>query len=233
MGKNKLHRFAEIKTFPNVFQPSFDDIIKNDFNLKGKWQQFFNNNNPLVLELGCGKGEYTVGLARLYPEKNFIGIDIKGARLWRGARQSNDENMRNVAFIRTHVELITSFFTQNEVDEIWITFPDPQLKKRRKKKRLTSSRFLCLYQQILKNNGFVHLKTDNAILHKYTAALLKYNNIQPEVVTDNLYHSGYDNDILSIKTFYEQQFLAQGIPITYIKFMLNQALRITEMPDDE
>lgn len=222
MGKNKLRRFAENETFENLFQPSFQEVFNTDYNLKGQWRsEYFKNQNPIVLELGCGKGEYTVGLARMFPEKNFIGIDIKGARMWRGAKTALEEGLKNVAFIRTRIEHIKSFFAQGEVDEIWVTFPDPQPRPSKATKRLTSSRFLNYYTQFLKPNAIVHLKTDCQPLHAYTKALVEQNNLKMLDCTNNLYSEVSNDPILGIKTFYEQQFLEQGLPITYIKFEVN------------
>ena len=176
MGKRKLGQFEELNTFSNVFQPSIDEVFGKDYRLKGKWAAgHFKNTNPVILELGCGKGEYTVGLAGLFPGQNFIGIDIKGARIWAGARQAIREKIPNVAFIRTRVEFITSVFGRDEVDEIWLTFPDPQLKTKRNKKRLTASKFLNSYREFLKDGGIVHLKTDNSVLYNYTLELVKNN----------------------------------------------------------
>lgn len=222
MGKNKLRRFAENETFQNLVQPSFDEVFNRDYHLKGNWRsQFFRNQNPLVLELGCGKGEYTVGLARIFPEKNFIGIDIKGARMWRGAKTAIEEGLTNVGFIRTRIEHIKSFFAPGEVDEIWVTFPDPQPRPSKATKRLTSSRFLNSYVQFLKQGAIIHLKTDSQLLHSYTRSLVEQNNLHMQVCTADLYADVNDDPILGIKTFYEQQFLEQGLPITYIRFELN------------
>ncbi|MCB2197094.1 MAG: tRNA (guanosine(46)-N7)-methyltransferase TrmB [Bacteroidetes bacterium] len=227
MGKKKLQRFAEMETFHHVIQPSFDEVFKKDYKLKGNWSKdFFKNENPIVLELGCGKGEYTIGLARQYPNRNFIGIDIKGARMWRGAKTAVTENIHNVGFLRTRVDLINSFFASEEVAEIWVTFPDPQPKKYYK--RLTSSRFLGYYQKIISENGVVNLKTDNADLFQYTRDLVKLNDLEILTDTDNLYHSGIVDEILSIKTFYEQQFLEQGKPIHYIRFKLDKLKQLGE-----
>lgn len=224
MGKNKLRRFAENETFENLFQPSFEEVFNTDYSLKGQWHSnFFKNQNPIVLELGCGKGEYTVSLARMFPEKNFIGIDIKGARMWRGAKTALEEGLKNVAFIRTRIEHIKSFFAAGEVDEIWVTFPDPQPRPSKATKRLTSSRFLNYYTQFLKPNAIVHLKTDSQPLHAYTKALVEQNNLKMLVCTNNLYTEVSNDPILGIKTFYEQQFLEQGLPITYIKFEVNHS----------
>ncbi len=221
MGKNKLKRFAENETFENLFQPIFQEVWNNDFQLKGNWNKdFFKNQNPIVLEVGCGKGEYTVNLAKEYPNKNFIGIDIKGARLWKGAKEATELAMLNVAFIRTRIEHIRSFFAENEVSEIWITFPDPQPRPSKARKRLSSSRFLNYYQNFIKPNGLVHLKTDSQGLHEYTKALVEQNNLKIIHCTNNLYNSSIVSPILTIRTFYESMFLEQGKPITYINFEL-------------
>jgi tRNA (guanine-N7-)-methyltransferase len=231
MTKKKLQRFAEMETFPNVIQPDFNDVFRKDFELKGCWNSLqFLNDKPIVLELGCGKGEYTIELARCYPDKNFIGVDIKGSRIWRGAKTAVDENLRNAKFLRTHIEIINSFFDKNEVDEIWITFPDPQLKKKRK--RLTSPGFLLKYSQFLRRNGIVHLKTDNGLLFRYTLELAKLNGFNILRQTDELYQSGIQDNILEIKTYYERQFLDQGMKIKYLSFELPEITEIQE-PDEE
>jgi len=220
MGKKKIQRFAEMETFPNVLQPAFKEVFGRDFRLKGFWKSaFFRNQHPIVLELGCGKGEYTTGLARRFREKNFLGIDIKGSRMWRGARTALSENIQNAAFLRTRIEFINSFFGRDEVDEIWITFPDPQLKKKRK--RLTAARFLNTYAQFLKKSGLIHLKTDNTVLYEYTLALARHNRLNINFFTSDLYHSSYEGDLLSIQTFYEKQFLNQGMKISYLCFELS------------
>jgi tRNA (guanine-N7-)-methyltransferase len=199
MTKKKLQRFAEMNTFSNVIQPEFDEVFGKEFFLRGQWNQSrFRNQNPILLELGCGKGEYSVGLAKRYPGKNFIGIDIKGSRMWRGALTAISENLNNVLFLRTRIELINSFFGPGEVEEIWLTFPDPQLKKKRK--RLTSARFLTNYSRFLKNNGLIHLKTDSKELYNYTLGLARMNDFKIRFQTDDLYHSGLSNEILDIKT---------------------------------
>lgn len=234
MSKNKLQKFKEMEAFERVIQPGFEEVYQKDYLLKGNWAgQIFQNNNPVTLELGCGKGEYTVNLAMRYPERNFIGIDIKGARIWKGAKTANELQLKNVAFLRTRVELIQSFFAQDEVEEIWITFPDPQLKKRRNKKRLTASRFLNLYRSFLVDQGKIHLKTDSDVMHQYTVDLVKHNELKILQQTMDLYSSGFDDDILSIKTFYEKQFLDEGDKITYISFLLPSKKPIVEIPEDE
>jgi tRNA (guanine-N7-)-methyltransferase len=223
LGKNKLQRFAENLTFDNFFQPTYDEISTGYF-LKGKWaSDFFKNNNPIVLELGCGKGEYSVGLARRYPDKNFIGLDIKGARMWRGCKTSVDEHIQNIAFLRTRIELIEHYFAENEISEIWITFPDPQPRRIKENKRLTSPAFLKRYASILKTDGIIHLKTDAFLLYFYTIEIIKENNHHILISTDDLYHSGIEDDVMGIQTFYEQFFLAQGKKINYIKFQLNHS----------
>lgn len=229
MGKAKISKFEEMKTFENVFQPSFEEVFGKDFRLKGKWgSEFFGNDHPITLELGCGKGEYSVGLARLFPERNFIGIDIKGARIWTGARLASEEGIRNVAFIRTRIEFINSFFTENEIDEIWLTFPDPQLKKRRNKKRLTSPRFLNSYRGFLRDGGSIHLKTDNAELFHYTLSVAELNGLPVRSATNDLYRGGQDSTAHGIQTFYEKQFLEAGLPIHYLAFELPATARVVE-----
>ncbi|MDR1681191.1 MAG: tRNA (guanosine(46)-N7)-methyltransferase TrmB [Prevotellaceae bacterium] len=222
MGKNKHLRFAENTTFALLHQPSFDDIFHCDYRLKGQWHpSFFGNTNPLTLELGCGRGEYTVELARRYPSRNFIGIDIKGARLWRGAKTATEEALPNVAFIRTRIDFITSFFAAGEVDELWITFPDPQLKNPRK--RLTSPLFLTRYAAFLKPGGRIHLKTDSQLLHEYTKALTRQHGLPLYAADNDIYGATRADEILSIKTHYEMQFLRQQLRITYLCFGLGEA----------
>jgi tRNA (guanine-N7-)-methyltransferase len=204
--------------YPHVFQYPFATLKEKNFEMKGYWnEKFFQNNNPIVLELGCGKGEYTVELGKLFPEKNFIGVDIKGSRMWTGARQSFNEGMKNIAFLRTHIELIDRFFGKNEVSEIWITFPDPQMSK--VNKRMTSTRFIKMYRQILNENGLIHLKTDSNFMFTYTDELVKVNGFPVLVRTEDLYHSELADEILSIQTFYEQQWLDRGLNIKYLRFI--------------
>ena len=220
MTKKKLQRYAELATFDNVFQPALDEI-KNGFHLKGKWgNEYFKNDNSIVLELGCGKGEYTINLAKKFPDKNFIGVDIKGARIWKGSRTALENNLKNSAFIRTYIDKIECFFSKNEVSEIWLTFPDPQPGNSRIKKRLTSPGFLKMYEKIIQKGGIIHLKTDNIPLFDYSLKVIRDNNYKLIWATHNLYDSGKTNNILSIRTFYEQKFLDEGLPICYIRFTL-------------
>ncbi|MBQ9253868.1 MAG: tRNA (guanosine(46)-N7)-methyltransferase TrmB [Bacteroidales bacterium] len=219
MGKNKLQRFAENLTFDNLFQIPYDEIKDKDFFLKGKWnKEYFHNDNPIVLELGCGKGEYTVGLGEKYKDKNFIGIDIKGARLWRGCKTATENNMKNVAFLRCHIQMISSYFEKNEVDEIWITFPDPQLKN--ENKRLTNPRFLERYEMVLKKDAILHLKTDSRELYDYTVETLEKEKHGIIFATSDLYNTTIEEDVKEIQTFYEKMYLKEGKPINYIKFRL-------------
>lgn len=218
MGKNKLAKFEDMAGYPHVFQYPFSVLQEKGFEKRGRWNElFFHNDHPIVLELGCGKGEYTVGLGQLFPEKNFIGIDIKGARMWTGAKASLEAGMTNIAFLRTNIELISHFFAPGEVSEIWITFPDPQMKK--VNKRLTSTRFMRLYREILADNGQIHLKTDSDFLFTYTREMIKANQLPVLFETDDLYHSGSADRILSIQTYYEQQWLDRGLNIKYIRFL--------------
>ena len=231
MTKKKLEKFADMATYKNVFEYTFQDLQVDPFALKGKWRkEYFKNNNPIVLELGCGKGEYTVGLARLYPDKNFIGMDIKGVRMWTGATDATKNNLENVAFVRTHIELIAHFFDLNEVSEIWITFPDPQMKKVRK--RLTSCRFMKEYSNILKDDGIIHLKTDSNFLYTYTKAMIEENDLKVLFDTDDLYNSEIESNTLSIQTFYEKIWLSRGLNIKYTKFICSKKDKWIE-PDVE
>src|SRR5690606_30447354 len=205
-----------------VIQPTREEVDQNLFPLKGQWKVFFGNDNPIVLELGCGKGEYTVGLARRDPQKNCIGIDIKGARFWRGAKTAMEANLPNVAFLRTQIELIDRVFAENEVSEIWITFPDPQIKYKRTKHRLTNQNFLARYRYILKEGGIVHLKTDSEFMHGYTLGLLHGLGLEVRYANHDVYkNEGSPREVLGIQTFYEQQYLEKGKPITYIQFKVS------------
>lgn len=219
-SKNKLKRFRENETFANVNQPTREEIFDNTHKLKGNWRRdFFKNENPIVLELGCGKGEYSINLAKLNPDKNFLGIDIKGARFWRGAKTALEEKIGNVGFLRIQIELIDHLFSENEIDEIWITFPDPQIKYKRTKHRLTNIEFLNKYKKILKPDGIVHLKTDSEFMHGYTLGLLH----GLDEVIEYAHHDVYGNDqspkeVTQIQTFYESQYLEKAKKITYVRF---------------
>ncbi|MCL4642304.1 MULTISPECIES: tRNA (guanosine(46)-N7)-methyltransferase TrmB [Olivibacter] len=216
MGKDKLRKFAEIATFDNVLQLEEGKVMK------GQWaEKHFGNNNPIVLELACGKGEYAVNLARLFPEKNFIGVDYKGNRIWRGAKTALEDNISNVAFLRIQIETLLDFFEKGEVDEIWITFPDPQPQISREKKRLTSDKFLERYHWVLKEGGYVNLKTDNDGLHAYTFSKIEELGLKVHCKTEDLYHSEFVNETLTIKTYYEKKYLAHNKNINYLKFSFN------------
>ena len=235
MSKGKLQKFAEMETFKNVFQYPYSVISEVPFTMKGHWlEQYFHNDNPIVLELGCGKGEYTVGLARMYPNINFIGVDIKGARIYTGAKQALEENLPNVAFLRTSIEIIDRFFGQDEVQEIWLTFSDPQMKNVHK--RLTSTFFMNRYRHFLINNGIIHLKTDSNFLFTYTTYMVEKNNLPVLLRTEDLYHTdGLDDrtrEILGIHTYYENQWIERGLSIKYMKFELPHAGELVE-PDVE
>ena len=206
--------------YPNVFQPSFEEL-KSGFSIQGKWRsEVFKNDNPLVVELGCGKGEYSVGLAKKYTEKNFLGIDVKGARMWKGASDANNEGISNVAFLRTRIEFIEYCFANSEVDEIWITFPDPQIKKKRAKNRLTHPVFLERYSNILQDKGLIHLKTDSQFLHGYTLGIIEGHQHHLEDAEHDIYNAVLQRDNMEIKTHYEQLFLEKNMPITYLRFRL-------------
>ena len=246
MGKGKLEKFAELETFPNVFQYPYSVIAERPFEMKGRWRiDFFKNENPIVLELGCGKGEYAVALARQCPDVNFIGVDIKGARLWTGASQAIREGLPNVAFLRTNIEFIDHFFSPDEVQEIWLTFSDPQMKNPRK--RLTSTFFLERYRRFLINRGIIHLKTDSNFLFTYTDFLVKGNRLSVAFATTDLYHderlhpsadgktfTTEDGDLQTpnIQTYYEQMWLSRGLPIKYLQFRLPREGKLVE-PDIE
>ena len=231
MSKGKLAKFADMASYPHVFEYPFAKLEEAACPLRGRWHaEVFGNTNPIVLELGCGRGEYAVGLARRYPECNFVGVDIKGARMWTGATESLREGLKNVAFLRTNIEIIDRFFAADEVSEIWLTFSDPQMKK--PTKRLSSSFFLERYRKFLKDGGLVHLKTDSNFLYTYTRLLIEENQLPVQVQTDDLYHSGQADEILSIQTYYEQQWLDRGMNIKYIKFALPKEGTLRE-PDVE
>lgn len=216
MGLNKLERFAEIKTFSNVFEyPE---------NMKGTWNDVFNNHHPIILELACGKGEYAVGLGRLYANKNFIGIDLKGNRIWKGAKTALDEKLLNVAFIRSQIEQVDEYFNKNEIDEIWITFPDPQLRESKSKKRLTHPRFLRIYQNILKQQGLIHLKTDSPDLYEFTKKVINLFELELLQDSDNIYNSTLISEDLKIKTHYESLDIAQSKKVHYLQFKINKEL---------
>ncbi|MEP2936201.1 MAG: tRNA (guanosine(46)-N7)-methyltransferase TrmB [Gilvibacter sp.] len=221
-SKNKLKRFKENESFDNVIQPSREDVINDSLSLKGNWNtSLFKNDNPITLELGCGKGEYTVALARRYPDRNFIGIDIKGARFWRGAKTALEDKLPNVLFLRTQIELVDYVFAKGEVSEIWITFPDPQIKYKRTKHRMTNPEFLKRYKQILKPDGLLHLKTDSEFMHGYTLGLLEGIGAVIEYAHHDVYGNEYSpKEVTEIQTFYEKQYLEIDKKITYLKCRL-------------
>ncbi|WP_248724898.1 tRNA (guanosine(46)-N7)-methyltransferase TrmB [Seonamhaeicola sp. ML3] len=222
-SKNKLRRFKENETFSNVYQPKREMLVDEEYELKGQWRNIvFKNENPIVLELGCGKGEYSVALAKKYPNKNFVGIDIKGARFWRGAKTAIEEDIPNVAFLRAQIELIDYAFDASEVDEIWITFPDPQIKYKRTKHRMTNTDFLSKYKRILKPEGVINLKTDSEFMHGYTLGLLHGAGHEVLYANHDVYkQEGSPEDVTAVQTFYESQYLEENKPITYIRFKIN------------
>ena len=235
MSKGKLAKFADMEAFENVFQYPYSVVDDVPFEMKGKWREmYFHNDNPIVLELGCGKGEYTVELAKLYPEMNFIGVDIKGARMWTGAKKAIEEGQKNVAFLRTNIEIIDRFFVQDEVQEIWLTFSDPQMKNPRK--RLTSNYFMNRYRHFLVDGGIIHLKTDSNFLFTYTTYMVQENHLPVLFRTEDLYHhEGIDDvtrKILSIQTYYESMWIERGLNIKYMKFELPRQGELVE-PDKE
>lgn len=215
MGRSKLAKFAAIAERENVVEPS-DDLYGQ---LKGKWRdEFFENDNALILEIGCGRGEYTVGMARMCPDKNFLGLDIKGARIWKGSSLAEEEDLHNVGFLRTFIENLEENFAEGEVDEIWVTFPDPRPRDRDIKRRLTSPRFLDLYAKILKPGGILHLKTDNQMLFDYTLEVLQERNPKELLYTHDLYQSDLQEHTMGIYTTYEKRYLSEGIAIKYLQF---------------
>lgn len=231
MAKNKLTKFAELNAYEHVVYVSYKQLQSEEFQFKGKWSQaFFGNSNPVILELGCGKGEYTVKLAMHYPEFNFVGIDIKGSRMWDGATQAKKLGLSNVGFLRTNIENIRLFFAEGEVSEIWLTFPDPQMKKVRK--RLTATNFIENYRRITIPNGIIHLKSDSNFLYLYTEAMVAENQFEVIRQTDDVYHSELLDEVLAIQTFYEKQWLDRGINIKYLAFKLSHQYPLRE-PDVE
>ena len=235
MGKGKLAKFADMASYENVFQYPYSVVEHVPFEMKGHWhEQYFHNQNPIVLELGCGKGEYTVELAKLYPDVNFIGVDIKGARMWTGATQALKEGLKNVAFLRTNIEIIERFFAPDEVQEIWLTFSDPQMKNPRK--RLTSTYFMERYRQFLVDGGTIHLKTDSNFLFTYTTYMVEKNSLPVQEMTEDLYHTSHlsplTSHLLKIQTYYESMWIARGLNIKYMKFNLPRNGQLEE-PDVE
>lgn len=218
MGQKKLVRFAELKTFPNVLEFPKD--------ISGSWHSFFKNDNPIILELACGKGEYALGLGQLYPAKNFIGVDLKGNRIWVGAKKALQSGLTNVAFLRTQIDAITNYFAKDEVAEIWITFPDPQLRTSKAKKRLTHPKFLRLYQQILSSSGVIHLKTDSPDLYQFTKLVIELYNCPLHTDKDNVYKDEPVSDDLKIKTHYESLDIAGSNRIHYLCFSLPAELPV-------
>ena len=247
MGKGKLAKFADMASYENVFQYPYSVVEHVPFEMQGHWhEQYFHNDHPIVLELGCGKGEYTVELAKLYPEVNFIGVDIKGARMWTGATQALNEGLKNVAFLRTNIEIIERFFAQDEVQEIWLTFSDPQMKNPRK--RLTSTYFMERYRRFLVDGGIIHLKTDSNFLFTYTTYMVEKNQLPMIFRTEDLYGDSEGTvlsessvgdslrtvpyEILTIQTYYESMWIARGLNIKYMKWQLPREGALEE-PDVE
>ena len=235
MGKGKLAKFADMASYENVFQYPFSVVEHVPFEMKGHWrEQYFHNDHPIVLELGCGKGEYTVELAKLYPDTNFVGVDIKGARMWTGATQALHEGLKNVAFLRTNIEIIERFFSENEVQEIWLTFSDPQMKNPRK--RLTSTYFMERYRKFLVDGGIIHLKTDSNFLFTYTTYMVEHNHLPVLLSTRDLYSEDSENseysEAASIQTYYESMWIARGLNIKYMKWRLPRTGTLSE-PDVE
>jgi tRNA (guanine-N7-)-methyltransferase len=227
MAKKKLQHFQENENFPHVFQPNNEQMKSGEHSIKGNWNKnYFKNNNPLILELGCGKGEYTVGMSKFFPENNYVGVDVKGARIWRGAKTVEEENINNAAFLRTKVEFLDSFFAPEEVDEIWLTFSDPQVDDKKGTKRLTSNNFIDIYRKVAKKNAVIHLKTDSYFLHQCAQETITKNKLKIIYTTTDLYGdeieslSVAEKKILHIRTFYENKFLAKGVKINYCKFTL-------------
>ena len=235
MSKGKLAKFADMETYENVFQYPYSVVEHVPFEMQGHWhEEYFHNDNPIVLELGCGKGEYTVGLAKRYPDMNFIGVDIKGARMWTGATQAVKEGLKNVAFLRTNIEIIDRFFAPDEVTEIWLTFSDPQMKNPRK--RLTSTYFMNRYRRFLIDGGLIHLKTDSNFLFTYTTYMVEKNRLPLVLRTNDLYSENSENseysEAASIQTYYEQMWIDRGLNIKYMKFHLPHDGELVE-PDIE
>jgi tRNA (guanine-N7-)-methyltransferase len=232
VGKKKLVRFAEMLAFDNVVHADSDEVLNRRHDLYGRWAwKFFGSAGPIVLELGCGKGEYTIALARLFPGMNFLGVDIKGARIWKGAKYAFENKMQNAGFLRTRIEFISSFFASDEIEQVWLTFPDPQPSRARK--RLTSPAFLNRYRGFLRKGGLVHLKTDNMELYNYTLRVIRANSLELLMSTDDIYHTAPNDKLLSIRTYYEQQFLDQGKPIAYLRFRIDCPHEIKEPDADQ
>lgn len=230
MGKNKLKKFADMASYDHVFEADFEQLSQGEFAQRGRWREWFGNDNPIVVELGCGRGEYTVGLARRDSAKNYIGVDIKGARMHAGATEAANEGLKNVAFIRTRIEFIERFFAPGEVSEIWVTFPDPQMRKPRK--RLVATLMLSRYRNFLRPDGPVHLKTDSPFLFEYTRHMMLANAIEPQAICDDLYAQGVPDPALGIRTYYEQKWIDAGMTIKYVRFLIPQGVELIE-PDIE